>query len=173
MSDPFLAEIRIFATDWAPQGWAQCNGQLMPVVQNTALFSLLGTMYGGDGKTNFALPNLQRRVPLQSGLGPGLSSHVVGEMGGSATVTLLQNQMPMHTHQLMHSGGTASAATPDPSLALARTASAQLYTTTGTATPATPQALGPAGASTPHNNMQPYLALNFCIALQGIFPPRS
>ncbi len=172
MSDQFLGEIRIFATNFAPKGWAQCNGQLMPLSQNTALFALLGTTYGGDGKTTFALPNLQGRAPLQQGAGQGLAQHSLGEMGGSATVTLLTSEMPMHSHQLMHSGGAASVPTPGPDNAFARTLSAQVYAPGDTSAPANPQALAANGGTAPHNNMQPYLTLNFCIALQGIFPPR-
>jgi len=172
MSDQFLGEIRIFATNFAPKGWAQCNGQLMPLSQNTALFALLGVTYGGDGKTTFALPNLQGRAPLQPGAGPGLTPHSLGEMGGSATVSLLTSEMPMHSHQLMHSGGAASVPTPGPDNAFARTTTAQVYAPGDTSAPVNPQALAANGGSAPHNNMQPSLTLNFCIALQGIFPPR-
>lgn len=172
MSEPFIAEIRIMATDFPPQGWAVCNGQLMPISQNTALFSLLGVNYGGDGRTNFALPNLQGRMPMQPGYGPGLTPHTLGEMGGSASVTLTQAEMPPHAHQLMHSGSSASSAAPGPSSSFGRTSTAQVYAT-GSTTPALPQSLAPAGNNMPHNNLQPYLALTFCIALQGIWPPRS
>lgn len=172
MSDQFLGEIRIFATNFAPKGWAQCNGQLMPLSQNTALFALLGTNYGGDGKTTFALPNLQGRAPLQQGAGPGLTQRNLGEMGGSAAVSLLQSEIPLHSHQLMHSGGAANASTPAPDTGFARTTSAQVYAPGDTSAPASPQALAASGDSAPHNNLQPYLTLNFCIALQGIFPPR-
>lgn len=171
MSDQFLAEIRIMAFDFPPRGWAACNGQLMPISQNTALFSLLGTFYGGDGRTTFALPDLQGRAPMQPGYGPGLSPHDLGEMSGSATVTLVPNEMPAHSHQLMHSGSAASSAAPGPSSGFGRTTSAQIYAS-GSTTPATPQSLATSGGSQPHNNLQPYLALNFCIALQGIFPQR-
>lgn len=171
MSDQFLAEIRVMAFDFPPKGWAACNGQLMPISQNTALFSLLGTTYGGDGRSTFALPNLQGCMPMQPGQGPGLSQHYLGEMGGSASVTLLQNEMPAHSHQLMHSGSAATSAAPGPSSGFGRTASAQVYTG-GSTTPATPQSLAPSGGGQPHNNLQPYLTLNFCIALQGIFPQR-
>lgn len=171
MSEPFLAEIRIMATDFPPKGWAACNGQLMPISQNTALFSLLGVSYGGDGKTSFALPNLQGRMPMQPGFGPGLSPHALGETAGSSTVTLLQSEMPAHSHQMMHSGASASTAAPGPSAGFGRTTTAQIYTT-GSTIPATPQSLSPSGGSTPHNNLQPYLTLTFCIALQGIWPSR-
>jgi microcystin-dependent protein len=172
MSDPFLAEIRIFATDYAPNGWALCNGQLLPIMQNTALYALLGNVYGGDGRSNFALPNLQGRTPMQQGAGPGLTPRTLGETGGTPTVTLGQDEMPVHTHQLMHSGGVADAATPGPATGFARTTAAQVYATGGATMPTVPEALHPAGGSGAHNNLQPYLTLNFCIALQGIFPAR-
>jgi len=171
MSEPFVAEIRIMATDFPPMGWALCNGQIMPISQNTALFSLLGVMYGGDGRTTFALPNFQGRMPMQPGQGPGLNGHVLGEMGGSASVTLQQSEMPVHTHQLMHSGSAASSAAPGPSAGFGRTTTAQVYASSGTV-PATPQSLAPSGGNQPHNNLQPYLTLTFCIALQGIWPQR-
>ncbi|WP_313702963.1 tail fiber protein [Massilia sp.] len=172
MSDQFVGEIRIFPGDFAPTGWAQCNGQLMPLSQNTALYSLLGTVYGGDGKNTFALPDLRSRAPLQQGQGPGLSNHPLGQVGGTSAVTLLQSEVPSHSHQLMHSGGAADASTPAPEKGFARTTTAQVYAPGDTSAPASPQALAPNGSSSPHNNMQPYLVLNFCIALQGIYPPR-
>lgn len=171
MSEPFIAEIRIMANNFAPQGWAACNGQVMPITQNTALFSLLGVTYGGDGKTNFALPNLQGRMPMHPGFGPGLSPHSLGEMGGDASVSLMQSQMPAHSHQLMHSGTSASSSAPGPSSGLGRTATAQIYAG-GSTTPAAPQSLAPSGGGAAHNNQQPYLTLNFYIALQGLWPSR-
>jgi microcystin-dependent protein len=173
--DPFVAEIRIFPFNFPPKGWAFCDGQLMPISQNTALFSLLGTTYGGDGKSTFALPNMQGNVPMHPGQGPGLSLHDLGETSGSETVTLLQSEMPAHSHSLMAS--STSSSKPNPSgNALARVQSG--------ATPYVPSAgaplvnfagaaLSPAGGGQPHNNMQPYLTLSFCIALQGVFPPRT
>jgi microcystin-dependent protein len=177
MADPFVAEIRIFPFNFAPKGWAWCNGQLLPLSQNTALFSLLGTTYGGDGKSNFALPDLQGRAPMHPGQGQGLSLHDLGETGGSEFVTLLQSEMPAHTHQIMASGNPppANAGIPDPTVSLARSSGTTAYQ----ASPFSnlglmdPQAIGIAGASLPHNNMQPYLTLYFNIALQGVFPPRS
>jgi microcystin-dependent protein len=174
MADPFVAEIRIFAFDFAPKGWAFCDGQIMPLSQNTALFSLLGTTYGGDGKSNFALPDLQGSVAMHPDQGPGLSLHDLGETGGSDTVTLLQSEMPAHTHQLR--GNSAVGDDPAPGAnSFARPSSTQVYqTTTNTNLVAmAPEALPPAGGSLPHNNMQPYLTLNFNIALQGVFPPRQ
>ena len=173
MADPFVAEIRIFPFNFAPKGWAWCDGQLLPLSQNTALFSLLGTTYGGDGKSNFALPDLQGSSPMHPGQGPGLSLHDLGETGGTDTVTLLQSEMPSHSHAMM---GAAN----DPALAklISNQASFSLsqgggiYQDTQNAQLA-PEAITPTGGDQPHNNMMPYLTLFFCIALQGVFPPRT
>ncbi|NIJ21938.1 microcystin-dependent protein [Sphingomonas naasensis] len=172
MADPFVAEIRVFPFNFAPTGWALCNGQLLPISQNTALFSLLGTVYGGDGKSTFALPDMQGSVPLHPGQGPGLSLYDLGQIGGSETVTLLTSEMPFHNHNLMAaSGDTAEKNIPTDS-ALSRS-TLNIYSTTLTPlVQMAPQALAPNGGSLPHNNMMPYLTLNFCIALQGVFPPR-
>lgn len=180
MADPFVAEVRIFPFNFAPSGWAFCNGQLLPLSQNTALFSLLGTTYGGDGKSTFALPNLQGSVPMHPGQGPGLSLHDLGEQGGSETVTLLVSEMPAHTHTQLAHGGDATTPNPNGQL-LAKglwddgTAAGLVgaYSSQAPNTTMSPLALAPAGGSLPHNNMMPYLSLNFCIALQGVFPPRS
>jgi microcystin-dependent protein len=174
MSDPFVAEIRIFAGNFAPTGWAQCNGQLLPISQNTALFSLLGTTYGGDGKSTFALPNLQGSAPMHPGQGQGLSERFLGEQGGSQFVTLIQSEMPLHTHQLLGSGFDADLKIPSPARVLAKAVNTNVYQTTANAnlTQLAPQTVAPTGGGHPHNNMQPYLVLNFIIALQGIFPPR-
>ena len=172
--DPFVAEIRMFPFNFAPKGWAFCDGQLLPLSQNTALFSLLGTTYGGDGKSTFALPDLQGSSPMHPGQGPGLPLYDLGQQGGSQFVTLLTSEMPLHAHQIMASGNPppANAGTPD-GTALARSSGATVYLQTpanmGTMAP---QALAPAGGSLPHNNMMPYLTVNFCIALQGVFPAR-
>ena len=171
MADPFVAEIRIFGFNFAPKGWAFCNGQILPISQNTALFSLLGTTYGGDGKSNFALPNLQGNAPMQPGQGSGLSLHDLGEMGGSDTVTLIENEIPSHTHTMRASLDDADLSIPQAGRSLAK-ASANLYSPGGGTSPLAFQALTPAGGSLPHNNLQPYLTLNFCIALQGVFPAR-
>lgn len=174
MADPFVAEIRIFPFNFAPRGWAWCDGQLLPLSQNTALFSLLGTNYGGNGKSNFALPNLQGRAAMHPGQGPGLSLHDLGETGGSDTVTLLESEMPAHTHTLR--GNRNVAESPDPTgNALARTSSINVYqtNTNQNLVAMSPQALAPAGSSQPHNNLMPYLTFYFCIALQGVFPPRT
>lgn len=169
MADPFVAEIRIFPFNFAPKGWAWCDGQLLPLSQNTALFSLLGTTYGGDGKSNFALPDLQGRAPMHPGQGPGLSLHDLGETGGSDTVTLLETEIPAHSHTLNTSIRPADSLSP---AALAVGTGNNAYAPPGNSTVAAPQALAPAGGGQPHNNMQPYLTFYFCIALQGVFPPR-
>ena len=173
MADPFVAEVRIFPFNFAPRGWAFCNGQLLPISQNTALFSLLGTTYGGDGKSNFALPNMQGNAPMHPDQGPGLSLHDLGEQGGSETVTLLQTEMPSHSHALMANttAATKSLATGN---TFARGASMTPYLapTGAPLVPMAAQAIAPIGGSQPHNNMMPYLTLNFCIALQGVYPPR-
>jgi len=175
MSDQFVAEIRIFPFNFPPTGWAFCDGQLMPISQNTALFSLLGTTYGGDGKSTFALPDMQGNAPMQPGQGQGLSLRDLGEMSGVETVTLLQSEMPAHAH--FFGRGKADAGdsiTPVASVwaqAGAGRGAAALYALTADAA-VNPLSLGVAGGGLPHNNMQPYLTLNFCIALQGIFPQR-
>lgn len=171
--DPFVAEIRIFPFNFAPKGWAMCNGQLLPISQNTALFSLLGTTYGGDGRSTFALPNLQGSVPMHPGQGPGLSLHDLGETGGSESVTLLTSEMPAHNHGLMATPLPGDVNNPTGN-ALARSAEGSVYSAAGP-TPATlsPNTLAPTGGSQPHNNMQSYLTLLFCIAMQGVYPPRS
>lgn len=170
MADPFVAEIRIFPFNFAPKGWAWCDGQLLPLSQNTALFSLLGTTYGGDGKSTFALPDLQGRAPMHPGQGPGLSLHDLGETGGSDTVTLLESEIPAHSHTLNTSIRPADSLSP---AALAVGTGNNAYAPLGNSTLAAPQALAPAGGGQPHNNMQPYLTFYFCIALQGVFPPRN
>lgn len=177
MADPFVAEIRIFPFNFAPKGWAFCDGQILPLSQNTALFSLLGTSYGGNGQSNFALPNLQGRLTMSQGQGPGLSPRDLGETGGQDSVTLLATEMPAHTHQLM---ATAATTSPSP----AGNSISQGVSATNTAVPeyrSSPtntvamaaQAVAAAGGSQPHNNLPPYLTMNFCIALQGVYPPRS
>ena len=171
--DPFVAEIRIFPFNFAPRGWAFCDGQIMPISQNTALFSLLGTTYGGNGQSTFALPNMQGNAPMHPGQGPGLSLHDLGEQSGSDTVTLLQAEMPAHNHPLKANTSTATKSLPSNN-SFARGASMTPYVAPpGTPVPMAGHAITPAGGDQPHNNLQPYLTLNFCIALQGVFPPRT
>jgi microcystin-dependent protein len=173
MSSPFVAEIRIFPFNFAPRGWAFCDGQLMAISQNTALFSLLGTYYGGDGKSNFALPNLQGRAPMHWGQGPGLSLHDLGEMDGSDTVTLLESEMPAHAHPWSASNQDGTVQGPAGQFTAAGVGGISLYSTAVSVTALNSNTIAPAGGSQPHNNLQPYLTLNFCIALQGVYPPRS
>jgi microcystin-dependent protein len=176
MSNPFLAEIRIFTGNFAPKGWALCDGQLMPISQNTALFSLLGTTYGGNGTSNFALPNLQGCAPMQAGQGPGLSLRDLGETAGEQTVTLLQTEMPAHSHTAQGSSGSDQG-----SPAGNAWASGTKFTGVNVYAPSNPQtnvqmnpfAISIAGGNLPHNNMPPFLGLTFIIALQGVFPARS
>lgn len=174
MADPFVAEIRIFSFNFPPKGWAFCDGQLLPLSQNTALFSLLGTNYGGDGKSTFALPNLIDNVPIGSGQGPGLSDRFLGETGGATHITLLQSEIPFHNHNLQAVVTPANAKVPDATMALSRSAQGTAYNADGAnLVQMNPQSLSMAGGSLPHNNMMPFLTLNYCIALQGIFPPRQ
>lgn len=172
MADPFVAEIRIFPFNFPPKGWAFCDGQLLPLSQNTALFSLLGTTYGGNGKSNFALPNMQGSAPMQPGQGQGLSWRDLGQTGGSETVTLLTTEIPEHNHTLNVSQADAGERIPAGNLP-ASAIGLGMYSTATPNVPMSPMALAPAGGSLPHNNMMPYLTLNFCIALQGVFPPRT
>ncbi len=173
MADPFVAEIRIFPFNFPPRGWAFCDGQLLPLSQNTALFSLLGTTYGGNGKSNFALPDMQGNAPMHPGQGPGLSLHDLGEIGGSETVTLLQSEMPAHSHAWNVQAGDPGEDRTPIGEALARSVGGNLYGPAVNLVTMAPQALAPAGGDQSHNNMMPYLTLNFCIALQGVFPPRT
>ena len=174
--DPFVAEIRIFPFNFPPKGWAFCDGQLLPLSQNTALFSLLGTTYGGDGKSTFALPDLQGSVPMHPEQGPGLSLHDFGEVGGVEAVTLLESEMPSHAHSVGRAlADVGNSVTPVNSVwaqSGAGRGGAALYKDGAPTGQVNINSLGFAGGSLPHKNMQPYLTLNFCIALQGIFPAR-
>ncbi|MEA2715731.1 MAG: hypothetical protein QOI99_48 [Actinomycetota bacterium] len=169
MSEPFLAEIRMFGGNFAPRGWAMCNGQILPISQNTALFSLLGTTFGGNGQTTFALPDLRGRVPMHTGQGPGLSNVNLGEVGGSESVTLLQTQMPQHSHGVAASNGAAGASRPANNFLAAGGA----YAPATDGTVMNPAMIGVSGGGQPHPNRQPYLGLTFIIALEGIFPSRN
>ncbi|MEP6635308.1 MAG: tail fiber protein [Acidobacteriota bacterium] len=176
MADPFVAEIRIFGFNFAPTGWALCNGQILPLSQNTALFSLLGTTYGGDGRSTFALPDMQGNAAMHPGQGQGLSLYDLGQQGGSETVTLLTSEMPIHNHTLLANPNPGDNLIPSPTTSLASSTGGSVYVTAASNPPLKQmafQALPAAGGNLPHNNMQPYLVLNFCIALQGVFPPRS
>jgi microcystin-dependent protein len=170
--DPFVAEIRIFPFNFAPKGWAWCDGQLLPLSQNTALFSLLGTTYGGDGKSNFALPDMQGNAPMHPGQGAGLSLHDLGETGGSQTVSLLESEIPAHTHALQYSNNDANVQTPAAQL-LASGVGVGMYAAPGAIVQMNPSVIAPVGGDQPHNNMQPFLTLYFNIALQGVYPPRT
>lgn len=176
MSDQFVAEIRIFPFNFAPTGWATCDGQLLPISQNTALFALLGTTYGGDGKSTFALPNMQGNAPMQPGQGQGLSLRDLGEMSGVETITLLVSEMPAHAHgvgrALADAGNVITPVNSVWAQSAAGRGGAALYKEPPATGTVNPNSLAPAGGGLPHNNMQPYLTLNFCIALQGIFPQR-
>lgn len=175
MSNPFLAEIRIFTAGFAPKGWAQCDGQLMPISQNTALFSLLGTTYGGNGTSNFALPNLQGCAPMQAGQGPGLTLRDLGETAGEQTVTLLQTEMPAHSHLAMAESDTTQSSPVGSAWGTGQKGFGNIYAASNPQTNVqmNPFGLSIAGGSQPHNNMQPFLGLMFIIALQGVFPARS
>jgi microcystin-dependent protein len=172
MSSPFVAEIRMFAGNFPPTGWAECDGQLLPISQNTALFSLLGTFYGGDGKSTFALPNLQGSAPMHQGQGAGLTERFLGEQSGTEFITLLESEMPFHAHG---TGARNSLSTQtSPALdAWSGNSDANQYVDDDPNVDMAIQTIGVAGGSLPHNNLQPYLVVNFIIALQGVFPPRS
>lgn len=173
--DPFIAEIRVFGFNFAPKGWAECDGQLLPISQNTALFSLLGTNFGGDGKSTFGLPNFQGSAAIGKGEGSGLSPYFVGEEGGAPYVTLLQSEIPTHTHQARATKEPAEVQAPAPDRALARSTPGNAYqsNTSSSLVPMNFQSTSISGSSLPHNNMPPAMPLVFCIALQGVYPPRE
>jgi len=175
MTDQYLGEIRSFGFNFAPTGWALCNGQILPISQNAALFALLGTSFGGNGTSNFGLPNLQGQVPMHWGDGPGLSPYVLGEQAGSVNETLTIAQMPAHNHGIQVSEATTNQTpTPSPSVWLGDSATALAYVASGTAnTPLAANAIGVSGGGQPHINQQPFLVINFSIALSGIFPSRN
>src|SRR5258708_23773308 len=172
MSDPFVAEIRMFAGNFAPKGWAFCNGQLLPLSQNTALFSLLGTTYGGDGKSTFALPDLQGSAQMHPGDGSGLSKRFLGEQSGTETVTLLQTEIPSHNHTAMAHAGLSTQTDPAAHVWSGSNVSKQWLANPDANTFMNPQAINLSGSSFPHNNLQPFLVVTFIIALQGVFPAR-
>lgn len=172
MSSPFIAEIRIFGFNFPPKNWAFCNGQILPISQNTALFSLIGTYYGGNGINTFALPNLQGRSALFWGQGPQLTQRDLGETGGAAVVTLLQSEMPTHTHVSVPGGASARADRANATNNFLADPADATYANAAAGAPMSTGMVGFTGGNAPHNNMQPYLAMNFCIALTGVFPQR-
>lgn len=179
--EPFLGEIRLFGFNFAPRGWALCNGQTLSIAQNTALFSLLGTQYGGNGQTTFALPNLQGRVAIHQGQGPGLSPRTIGEVAGTETVTLISSQIPPHTHPLLASAAAAATNAPANNALAASAGSledgtptiANVYAAAAPNTALNPASIGPNNGGQPFGIMQPYLVMNYCIALEGVFPSRN
>lgn len=177
MSEPFIAEIRIFAGNFAPRNWAFCDGQLLPIAQNTALFSLIGTTYGGDGRTTTALPNLQGRAPMHPGRGPGLTDRRLGQTGGTETAALSELQMPSHTHQLRGDEGAADEEgdnDPAGNLTGVTQSNEEIYNTSATnLVNMAPQAIVNNGGNQVHNNLQPLLTINYIIALVGLYPSRS
>lgn len=175
MSDPFLGEIRIFPFNFAPRGWLMCNGQVLPIAQYTAIFSLLGTTYGGNGTANFALPNFQGYFPLDQGQGVGLTDRILGEQGGEPTVTLLTTQIPQHNH-IVNCAATGGSGSPSGTVfgggGRGKQPAYAAYAS-GSVGQMNPNAVAQAGSTQPHDNMMPYLTLNFCIAMTGVFPSRS
>jgi microcystin-dependent protein len=177
MADPYLGEIRVFGFSFAPRGWAYCDGQIMSIAQSSALFSILGTTFGGNGQTTFGLPNMQGIASMHWGSGPGLTPRDLGESLGSVSVTLAQSQLPSHTHAFIGATTTDAAQrtpTPTAQAQLGTGNPGQVYSNTGSPAIAfSPKAIGPAGQSQPHDNLQPLLTMNFCIAMEGIFPSRN
>jgi microcystin-dependent protein len=170
--DPFLGEIRVFGFNFAPRGWAKCNGQLLYISQNTALFSLLGTNFGGNGQTTFGLPDFEGRGVVSAGQAITGTQYFVGDTSGTESVTLIQPEMPAHGHSLMGRNSAGDLQAPGPSRVPARAPNLYRSDTTGSLVAMAPEALAPAGSTFPHNNMPPALTVTFCIALNGIFPPR-
>lgn len=175
MSEPFIAEIRIFAGNFAPRSWAFCDGQLLPIAQNTALFSLIGTTYGGDGRSTTALPNLQGRAPMHPGRGPGLTARRLGQRVGAETVTLSEAQIPSHSHTVRATTNGGANITPDNTASIARSGGGIAYQTDTSANlvDLASSTLSTTGGGQAHTNLQPFLTLNFIIALQGLYPSRS
>jgi microcystin-dependent protein len=173
MSEPFLGQVIMAGFNFAPKSYAMCNGQLLPIAQNTALFSLLGTTFGGDGRVTFGLPDLRGRTPLHQGQGPGLSNYVMGQSAGQETHTLIVNEMPMHNH-VAQANSSANQVFPQGMIwGGESTGTLAIYSNSTADSQFAPTAIGSAGGNQPHNNMQPYEVINFCIALAGIFPSRN
>lgn len=171
MSNPYIGEIRMFAGSFAPAGWALCDGQTMPISENDALFTLIGTTYGGDGQETFSLPNLQSRIPMHNGTGPDGANYQLAEAAGVESVTLTTQQIPIHTHQLLASNTTAATQTPGGNVAAQ--GAGQIYTSADSPIQMAPNSVSPDGGSQPHENMQPYLCINFIISLFGRFPSQT
>jgi microcystin-dependent protein len=171
MSNPFLGEIRLVGFNFPPVGWEPCDGRLMAISENDALFALIGTTYGGDGQTTFALPDLRGRVPINQGQGPGLSVYTIGQLAGTESVTLLNIEMPQHTHQILTGAGGARSSSPTGNLL--GSGEADIYSRSGSAVTIHPATISPSGGSQPHENMQPFLCVNFIICVAGIFPSRN
>lgn len=174
MSEPFIAEVRIFAGNFAPRGWAFCDGQLLPIAENTALFSLVGATYGGDARTTLGLPNLQGRTAMHPGRGPGLTARRLGEQVGVETVTLAESQIPAHSHALRGTASAGDKTAPSAAAALAQPRGGRIYSDqTASLEPLASYAASTTGGGQSHNNMQPYIVMNFIIALMGLYPSRS
>lgn len=178
MADAYIGEIRAFGFNFAPSGWMQCNGQTLSIQQYTPLFAIIGTFYGGNGTTNFMLPNLQGQVPMHWGSAPGLPTTVIGQVQGQASVALAQNQIPQHIHPVSAapvSTGAVSSASPTSTSFISQARGAFVYQVPPVTSnaPFSPKAISPNGGSQPHDNMQPFLVLNFCICMNGVFPPRG
>jgi len=172
MSNPYIGEIRMFGGSFAPAGWAMCDGQLIAIAENDALFTLIGTTYGGDGQETFALPDLRGRLPIHQGTGPGLSTYTIGEKAGVESVTLTSNQYPQHTHPFMGSGATASATNPQTNV-MAAPNTFDFYSSDPLSAQMAPNLINPVGGNQPHDNMMPFLAVTFIISLFGVFPRQS
>ena len=173
MSEPFIAEIKIWGTNFAPRGWAFCDGQILPISQHTALFSIVGTIYGGDGRTTLAIPNLKGRTAIHAGRGPGLTERRVGEVGGAANVTLAETQIPNHNHKVAVALAPVGGDDDPGGKVLGRSVGASIYTAAANPVAMAAEALPAVGGGQTHSNQQPYLAINYCIALVGVFPSRS
>lgn len=171
--EPYIGQLQLFGFNFAPKGWALCNGQLLSIMQYQALFSLISTTYGGDGRTTFALPDLRGRVPNGQGQGPGLSNYVMGQVAGTENVTLLSTQMPAHNHILMAFSDPGNVSNPQGALLASSGGTDPEYRTSGAITAMGQQGIGVSGGNQPHYNMQPYLTMNYCIATEGIFPSRN
>jgi microcystin-dependent protein len=171
MAQPFIGEIKMFGGNFAILGYAFCNGQLMSIAQNDALFALIGTTYGGDGQTTFGLPDLRGRIPVHQGQGPGLTNRIIGESSGTEIVTLITNQIPGHNHTVIANSNEGSSGNPQNNIVAGSTATP--YNNTAVANQMGSQSIGPMGGSQPHDNMMPYQCVTYIIALEGIFPPRN